>query len=184
MLTLRRPTSRARFPRSQGAFTLIEMLCVVGTLTIVFAIVIAVVANARKAAQQPRCLNNLRQIGVGFQLFADANNGRFPDPQRVSTSWEKLLKSYVGSTDVFRCGRDEEVFPAVGSSYDWRDTGKSPTTLAGSDRASVKRIDAVLAFEALSDWHAKGKINAVWVDGSAHIMDREICVKDLTIPVH
>jgi len=167
-----------------GGFTLIETLIIMGIAAVLCGVVIAVVSNVRKAAEQPRCLNNLRQIGTAFQLFANSNNGRYPEPEAAGTSWEGMLKAYAGSAAIFRCGRDEEVYPAVGSSYDWRDTGKSETTLASRDRTAIKRIDAVLAFEALSDWHAAGKINALRVDGSAHVMDRETCVKDLTIAVN
>ena len=76
------------------------------------------------------------------------------------------------------CPADEEVYPAVGSSYDWRDTGNPDTTLAGQPITKA-RSDAIFAFETLPGWHSKNKINAVRVDGSALSMDEEDCLSDL-----
>lgn len=91
-----------------------------------------------------------------------------------------LLKYARGS---FACEADTELFPAVGSSYDWRDTGRPATTLAGKSTAEITRPDAVLVFEALPGWHARRKINVARVDGSATTMDDEACFRDLRQPI-
>jgi hypothetical protein len=81
---------------------------------------------------------------------------------------------------VLRCPADEEIFPAVGSSYDWRDTGNPDTTLAG--RTLVKaRSDAVLSFETLPGWHNLRQMCAVRADGSAMVMESRECLKDLQL---
>ena len=81
---------------------------------------------------------------------------------------------------MLRCPGDEEIYPAVGSSYDWRDTGNPDTTLAG--RLITKaRSDAVLAFETLPGWHNLRQMNAVRVDGSALVMESRECLKDLQL---
>jgi type II secretory pathway pseudopilin PulG len=178
----RRRRRGASRPAATGGFTLVETL-VVAIIAVVLGAIIAMVAGVRRSAEQPRCLGNLRQIALAFGQFALDHGDRYPDPQAKQTSWEHLLRSYVTSPDTFRCQRDNEVYPSLGSSYDWRDTGKPETTLAGKLRDSVTRSNAVLAFEALPDWHERTKINAAWVDGSAHVMDRETCLKDLVVPV-
>jgi type II secretory pathway pseudopilin PulG len=175
----RRRAIVGRAASSGAAFTLLETLVVVAIGALLLGVLLVTVTHVRRSAEQPLCVNNLRQIGFALNQFATDHNGVYPNPEAQETSWEYLIRSYLGSAKVFRCGVDAEVYPSVGSSYDWRDTGKEKTTLAGKSRASVGRTDVVMAFEALPGWHEKTKINAAWIDGSAHVMDREQCLDDL-----
>ena len=165
------PTRRAK------GFTLIELLVVIGILTILIAILVPVISRAQAASRSTTCLMSLRQIGNAFKLYAQDNKMTLPDPGSVGYSWEQLLEPYYHAQ--FKCPSDEEIFPSVGSSYDWRDTPDAETTLAGLPVAAVKRPDLVFAFEALSGWHTKGKINVVLFDGSAMSMDEQACLADL-----
>ena len=117
-----------------------------------------------------------------FTLYATHNGGRLPDPFVNHIAWETSLSPYVGK-NVFRCNADEEVFPAVGSSYDWRDTGDESTTLAAHKITDVCRADLLLAYESLPAWHARKMINAVRLDGSAITLDQEDCFADIRKPV-
>jgi prepilin-type N-terminal cleavage/methylation domain-containing protein len=162
--------------RAKG-FTLIELLVVIGILTILIAILVPVISRAQAASRSTTCLMSLRQIGNAFKLYAQDNKMTLPDPGSVGYSWEQLLEPYYHAP--FKCPSDEEIFPSVGSSYDWRDTPDAETTLAGMPLAAVKRPDLVFAFEALSGWHTKGRINVVLFDGSALSMDEQACLADL-----
>jgi len=84
---------------------------------------------------------------------------------------------------AFACPADSEIFPEVGSSYDWRDTPNPITTLAGRSVSAVSRSTAVLAFDTLPGWHEKHFMNAIRVDGSAEEMREEDCLGDLRVPV-
>jgi len=75
--------------------------------------------------------------------------------------------AFVADDQIFRCPADDELYPAVGSSYDWRDTADPVTTLAGQSIESVIRSDAVLVFESLPGWHDKGTMNAAMLAPSA-----------------
>ena len=178
----------ARIDRRGGGrrhgFTLIELLVVIGIVAILSGLVLAAVSHARKSASTTQCLLNLRQISAAFQQYTMDNSDCFPTPLKSQTSWEHLLRRYLPDVEVFRCGSDEEIFPALGSSYDWRDTPRPETTLAGKSLSSIRRLDAVLAFEALPGWHSQQKINAGKVDGSVETMDREQCLGDLKVPLH
>lgn len=105
--------------------------------------------------------------------------GVLPDPYLNKKSWEASLTPFIAEAGTFVCRADFEVAPAVGSSYDWRDTGKADTTLAGQSLDSVKRPGAVLVFDALPGWHGKGRINVACVDGSTRQMNDQECFKDL-----
>jgi prepilin-type N-terminal cleavage/methylation domain-containing protein len=170
---------RATFRRAvRTGFTLVELLVVIAILAILLSLLLAALARARASASAVACCANLRQIGVAFQVYAGDNAGRLPDPTESNISWETAIR-FCDST-VLRCPADEEIYPAVGSSYDWRDTGDPRTTLAG--RTMIKaRSDAVLAFETLPGWHNRKKMNAVRVDGSALIMEEKDCLGDLQV---
>ena len=171
-----------RHPLQTRGFTLLELLVVIGIIAFLAALILVAMSGARRSAASVQCLSNLRQIHSAFVHYANDHGGRLPDPIANGTSWEASLYPYLKSTDVFRCGADEEVFPAVGSSYDWRDTGSDTTSLVGRSMALVRQ-DAALAFDALPGWHKRNRINVILVDGSAHSMDQDDYFRELAKPI-
>jgi prepilin-type N-terminal cleavage/methylation domain-containing protein/prepilin-type processing-associated H-X9-DG protein len=65
--------------RSRRAFTLIELLVVIAIIAILAAILFPVFAQAREAARKASCLSNLRQIGMGFLMYSQDYDEKFPD---------------------------------------------------------------------------------------------------------
>ncbi|MFT3786037.1 MAG: type II secretion system protein [Tepidisphaeraceae bacterium] len=164
------PALALRPPRRAGrAFTLLELLIVIAIVTLLVGLIIGVVTTARRGARQSRCLSNLRQIHAAFLTYATDHSGLLPDPGGVGQSWEDVLAPSLPDARVLKCDADEELQPLTGVSYDWRDTGRPATTLAGRMLVEAKP-STVLAFEAMPGWHQKHRMNAVWADGSAHVM--------------
>jgi type II secretory pathway pseudopilin PulG len=60
------------------AFTLVELLIVIGIITILISILLPALSRVRKAAQEVVCQSNLRQFGIGATMYADQNKGRLP----------------------------------------------------------------------------------------------------------
>lgn len=162
-----------------------QLLVVLGISAVLAGLIVGAVVRGRGAAQTVTCTSNLRQIFTAFSRYAVDHGGRLPDPWEQDTTWEQLLLRgrYVTDDQVFRCHADDELYPSIGSSYDWRDTPRPDTTLAGHLISSVNRYDAVFAFDALPGWHTPGRMNAVLLDGSAHSMDQDACLADLRRPL-
>ncbi len=70
----------------RGGFTLIELLVVIAIIAVLAAILFPVFAQAREKARQTDCLSNLRQLGLGFSMYASDYDERLPDRRDLKGS--------------------------------------------------------------------------------------------------
>jgi prepilin-type N-terminal cleavage/methylation domain-containing protein/prepilin-type processing-associated H-X9-DG protein len=126
------------------AFTLIELLVVMAILSILMALLLPAIQQAKQAARDGLCQNHLRQLGIAFVQCMDEHDGimfgyggviqfDFGEPRNPSDpSWMDSLYPYVSPvmggnqsypetcylerTAVFRCGA-LKVSAAAGSPY-------------------------------------------------------------------
>lgn len=64
--------------RRPGAFTLVEMLVVMGIIAILAALLLPALRGSQMRAKRIVCENQLRQVGIAFQSFAHDHNSKFP----------------------------------------------------------------------------------------------------------
>jgi prepilin-type N-terminal cleavage/methylation domain-containing protein/prepilin-type processing-associated H-X9-DG protein len=69
---MRRIALRAR---ARHAFTLIELLVVIAIIAILAALLLPVLARAKQQGWQAKCLSNIKQLQVGWVMYANDNNG-------------------------------------------------------------------------------------------------------------
>jgi prepilin-type N-terminal cleavage/methylation domain-containing protein/prepilin-type processing-associated H-X9-DG protein len=64
--------------RKRHAFTLVELLVVIGIIALLISILLPALSRARAQANSVDCQARLRQVGMGLQLYATGNNGVYP----------------------------------------------------------------------------------------------------------
>ncbi|MBU1260773.1 MAG: type II secretion system GspH family protein [Planctomycetes bacterium] len=106
--------------RFQEAFTLVELLVVVAIIAILLAVLMPALQKARKQARAVICKSNLRQWGVMFSMYCEANNGRFFSGQfngsfdntNHGRYWRLPMKPYSRDEKMWLC--PEALRPRVG----------------------------------------------------------------------
>src|SRR6266699_3830699 len=88
----------------QRAFTLIELLVVIAIIAILASLLLPALAGAKARAQRLKCTSQMKQLGLGFNLFASDHNDQYP-PSAYATgdyqyqlSWDDYIHRYIGGT--------------------------------------------------------------------------------------
>src|SRR3984957_8772818 len=129
----------------KGAFTLIELLVVIAIISILASMLLPALGKAKEKGVTIYCVNNLRQLGLGMQMYGDDSNDRLPvSTANITTpgvgaftngTWTSSLLPYFGNTNVLRCPALNSSYNKSGFSYFMGSVG--PYVLAGGQPASV-----------------------------------------------
>lgn len=90
------------------AFTLVEVVIVLGIIAVIAAISFSVFSSVREKGRAINCTGNLKQIALAMQQYIQDNNGIFP-PKSYSSSpgqsvqWSDLIVPYVKNPNIFTC---------------------------------------------------------------------------------
>jgi prepilin-type N-terminal cleavage/methylation domain-containing protein/prepilin-type processing-associated H-X9-DG protein len=158
------------------AFTLVELLVVIVIIAVLAALAIPAVSRVRANSLASKCLTNLRQIGVGLNLYLNDHNEEMPTLMagRHSRSEDvpvidNALTDYLKDPRIFACPADPKFARLTGTSYYWN------STLNGQRLGSLnflKLEDATSRIPILSDkegWHLynANHVNILYADGHA-----------------
>ena len=90
-------------PRTSNrlAFTLVELLVVIGVIAVLISILLPTLNRARESGKNVTCRSNLCQIGIALKMYANDNRDHFPTPEACGDG------STVSTAANFRRGIDE-----------------------------------------------------------------------------
>lgn len=122
-----RPACQATIGSRKCAFTLVELLVVIGIIAVLIGILLPALGRARAQANQVKCMANLRQIGLAMNIYVGQYKGNLPwgfcykgnaypeggTYDGESVDWTTLLTSVINP----KVGIGYDTQKKVGSAY-------------------------------------------------------------------
>lgn len=127
------------------AFTLLELVLVVAIITILVSLLLPSFAKAKMRADRVKCVNNLKQIGIAFHLFANDHRGHLPMEISIRDGGTLEYVSGGNAFKHFQALSNELVNPKLlNCPVDPRPVAKTWSDLRNSDVSYFLALDAKL----------------------------------------
>jgi prepilin-type N-terminal cleavage/methylation domain-containing protein len=103
---MRRTIRPAALPAAPAAFTLVELLVVIGIIALLVAILMPALGRARYQAQEVVCLSNVRQQILAQMMYMGEHKGKFPLHVDFTPSYVRSSENRPGQQNVWYLFKD------------------------------------------------------------------------------
>ena len=159
------------------AFTLVELLVVLGIVAVLAGVSLPLYARTTQGARAAACVSNLRQLGAGLSLYLADHNMKMPTLLAGRTYKtdagpviDDTLNTYVTDPRVFACPADVNGLAArSGTSYYWNVAinGQSAAALHMLNLSTLNSQIPVLCDKDSFHPYLPNKVNLLYADGHA-----------------
>src|SRR5688500_13156305 len=81
---------RTKMGRERAGLSLMELMVLVGVMALVAMIFLPYLARPKRHPTRIKCVNNLKNVGLAFRIYATDNNDLFPGQVMASNGWHKV----------------------------------------------------------------------------------------------
>ncbi len=155
--------------RTSSAFTLVELLVVIGIIAVLISILLPAISKARESSRITQCLSNIRQIGLTTIMYINENRGLLPDAEYVNGGDSPLSPAYNGLPaysplpyQPFGVASDAYVLPTIGTalapylrgkaSNQWTCPSAIPATEGGDEGYEERGTDPIAGAGSDNYW--------------------------------
>src|SRR5690349_12630404 len=87
--------------QQKRAFTLVELLVVIGIIAVLIGILLPALNKARRQAKTIQCSSNMRQVASAMLMYINANKGKFP-PASAPTGLQGFPRGWWWPNELVR----------------------------------------------------------------------------------
>ncbi|MBL4701902.1 MAG: DUF1559 domain-containing protein [Phycisphaeraceae bacterium] len=129
--------------KNKSAFTLIELLVVISIISLLISILLPALGKARKSARTIKCASQLKQLGIGVEIYSQVYKGYLP-PASVGylTSWVELVLKESNNQTKGEVWKDLAVYDrGIGRCPERRNSKEYYEALRGGGRDNRRWIN-------------------------------------------